>query len=106
VQAETRKKAVEKVMKMRTEVAVPSDSSEALLKYGFDVTPDYSVNAFRASRAKIRLLLMALIHPNDTSASNAHWSMAPTEANSYYDPSLNTLFITAAMLSPPFFDMT
>ena len=25
--------------------------------------------------------------------------------NDYYDPTLNTLFITAAMLSPPFFDM-
>jgi predicted metalloendopeptidase len=105
MQTETRKKAVEKVMKMRTEVAIPSDSSEALLEYGFDVTPDYYFNAFQASNAKIRLLLMALVHPNQKSASRVHWSMAPTEANSYYDPTLNTLFITAAMLSPPFFDM-
>ena len=48
---------------------------------------------------------MALVHPNQKSASRVHWSMAPTEANSYYDPTLNTLFITAAMLSPPIFDM-
>lgn len=103
---DTRKKAVEKVMQMRTEVAIPSDSSEALLEYGFTVTADYYTNAFRASRAKIRLLLMALSNPNQTATSRVHWTMAPTEANSYYDPTLNTLFITAAMLSPPFFDMT
>lgn len=103
---DTRKKAVEKVMQMRTEVAIPSDSSEALLEYGFAVTSDYYTNAFRASRAKIRLLLMALSNPNQTLSSRVHWTMAPTEANSYYDPTLNTLFITAAMLSPPFFDMT
>jgi predicted metalloendopeptidase len=76
-----------------------------LVRYGFDVTPDYYFNAFQASNAKIRLLLLALVHPNQKSASRVHWSMAPTEANSYYDPTLNTLFITAAMLSPPFFDM-
>jgi predicted metalloendopeptidase len=105
MQDDTRKKAVEKVMKMRTEVAIPSDSSEALLEYGFQVTPHYYTNAFHASNAKIRLLLTALCHPKQPASSRVHWSMAPTEANSYYDPTLNTLFITAAMLSPPFFDM-
>jgi hypothetical protein len=102
---ETREKAVEKVMKMRTEVAIPSDATEALLDYGFELTPRYYTNAFRASQAKIRLMLSALCHPNQKAVSRVHWSMAPTEANSYYDPTLNTLFITAAMLSPPFFDM-
>ncbi len=105
MQEETREKAVDKVMKMRTEVAIPSDATEALLEYGFELTPHYYINAFRASQAKIRLMLNVLCLPNQKSVSRVHWSMAPTEANSYYDPTLNTLFITAAMLSPPFFDM-
>lgn len=105
MQADTRRKAVEKVMKMHTEVAIPSDSSEALLEYGFDVTSNYYSNAFHASNAKIRLMISSLCNDSSKRAPRVHWNMAPTEANSYYDPTLNTLFITAAMLSPPFFDI-
>ena len=51
MQAETRKKAVEKVMKMRTEVAIPSDSSEALLEYA---TPPF-LQYFFVTFGQVRL---------------------------------------------------
>ena len=75
-QADTRKKAVDKVMKMRTEVAIPSESSEALLEYGFAVTADYYTNAFRASKAKMRLLLASLSSPS-APISRVHWCPPP-----------------------------
>jgi len=34
------------------------------------------------------------------------WSMTPQTVNAYYSPALNEIVFPAAILQPPFFDMT
>jgi len=97
---QTRADALKKIAAMKLEVGVPSDRSQAFLEYEYKIDKTkYFENAFAASRDRVGRRLQTLTHP----INRVHWSMSPCEANAYYDCTLNSLFIPAAMLNVPFF---
>ena len=97
--AETRKSALRKIKAMSLEVALPSNHAQALEDYGFSPGADYLWNALSASRSRTRAKLN-MQHDK----VRLWWTMSPIAANAEYDPTVNALFIPAAILNPPFFD--
>jgi putative endopeptidase len=98
--AETRKAALKKIKAMSLEVALPSNHAQALEDYGFSPdAEDYLWNALSASRSRTRAKLN-MQHDK----VRLWWTMSPITANAEYDPTVNALFIPAAILNPPFFD--
>jgi predicted metalloendopeptidase len=98
--AETRQAALKKIKAMSLEVALPSNHEQALEDYGFSPNPDdYLWNALSASRSRTRAKLQ-MQHDK----VRLWWTMSPIAANAEYDPTVNALFIPAAILNPPFFD--
>jgi len=98
--AETRKAALKKIKAMSLEVALPSNHAQALEDYGFSPNPnDYLWNALSASRSRTRAKLNM-----QYDKVRLWWTMSPITANAEYDPTVNALFIPAAILNAPFFD--
>jgi predicted metalloendopeptidase len=98
--AETRRAALKKISAMSLEVALPSNHVQALEDYGFSPNPDdYLWNALSASQSRTRAKLN-MQHDK----VRLWWTMSPIAANAEYDPTVNALFIPAAILNPPFFD--
>jgi predicted metalloendopeptidase len=59
-------------------------------------------NVFRAREANYRMNVAKLGQPVDRS----EWFMTPQTVNAYYNPLANEIVFPAAILQPPFFDMT
>jgi len=98
--AKTRAAALRKISAMSLEVALPSNHVQALEDYGFSPNPDdYLWNALSASQSRTRAKLN-MQHDK----VRLWWTMSPIAANAEYDPTVNALFIPAAILNPPFFD--
>jgi predicted metalloendopeptidase len=98
--AETRQAALKKIKAMSLEVALPSNHAQALEDYGFSPKPDdYLWNALSASKSRVRAKLNM-----QYDKVRLWWTMSPIAANAEYDPTVNALFIPAAILNPPFFD--
>ncbi len=94
--AETRGKALEKLMKMGSKVGYP----DRYRTYDFSVSRTaYAGNAMSASRFDRRRRLAKIGKPVD----RGDWEMTPPTVNAYYDPSLNEIVLPAGELLPPFF---
>jgi predicted metalloendopeptidase len=100
MEPQTRKAALKKIKAMSLEVALPSNHAQALEDYGFSPdADDYLWNALSASRSRTRAKLN-MQHDR----VRLWWTMSPITANAEYDPTVNALFIPAAILNAPFFD--
>lgn len=96
----TRVKAREKLSKYTVKIGYPSqwrDYSKLEIR---DADP--LGNALRAGRFEHERVAAKLGKPVD----RTEWGMTPQTVNAYYNPSLNEIVFPAAILEPPFFDMT
>ena len=97
---ETRAKAQEKLARFTPQIGYPSkwiDYSTLEIVRG-----DLIGNVRRANAFEFQRQMDKLGQPVDPE----EWGMTPQTVNAYYDPPLNKIVFPAAILQPPFFDMT
>jgi len=97
---ETKKAAHEKLAKYGVKIGYPDmwrDYAALSIKAG-----DAIGNDFRASRFEHVRQAQRVGKPVD----RKEWGMTPQTVNAYYDPSMNEIVFPAAILQPPFFDMS
>lgn len=95
---ETKTKARQKLMKIRTKVGY----TVAWRDYSaLTVNPsDLFGNVLRSNKVEFRRMVDKLGQPID----REQWGMTPQTVNAYYSPSKNEIVFPAAILQPPFFD--
>ena len=97
---ETRREAQAKLAAFRPKVGYPSkwrDYSAVEIR-----KDDLAGNMMRALEAESRFQLTKVGRPVDPE----EWGMTPQTINAYYNPIRNEIVFPAAILQPPFFDMT
>ncbi|EIJ38628.1 putative metalloendopeptidase [Galbibacter orientalis DSM 19592] len=102
--AETKKKAVEKLEKTTIKVGYPDewkDYSSLAIKTAAD-GGSYFQNSLNVSQWDFAETIDKLGKPVDKS----EWYMSPQTVNAYYNPSYNEIVFPAAILQPPFFNFT
>lgn len=102
--AETKKKAVEKLEKTTIKVGYPDqwkDYSSLDIKTAKD-GGSYFQNTLNVSQWDFAETIDKLGKPVDKS----EWYMSPQTVNAYYNPSYNEIVFPAAILQPPFFNFT
>ena len=97
---DTKKEALNKVSKFMLKIGY-SDKWRDYSKLKV-VNGDLYGNVQRAEEFEYNRQLNKLGKPVD----RAEWGMTPQMVNAYYNPSLNEIVFPAAILQPPFFDMT
>ncbi|MEL4308837.1 M13 family metallopeptidase [Joostella sp. CR20] len=100
--AETKKKAIEKLDKTTIKVGYPDkwkDYSSLDIKTVAD-GGSYFQNTLNVSRWDFAETIDKLGKPVDKS----EWYMSPQTVNAYYNPSYNEIVFPAAILQPPFFN--
>ncbi|MBI4132809.1 MAG: M13 family metallopeptidase [Candidatus Sungbacteria bacterium] len=96
--AETKKRSLEKLTKIRRKIAFPKRWRDYRL---LEIKKDsYLENFFRAQHFETRRLLAKIGKPLDRS----EWFISPPTVNAYYQASLNEITFPAGILQPPFFD--
>jgi len=96
----TQKQALEKLAKFNTKIGYPDQwkSYDAL-----SIAPDsLAANIIAASQFETVLDLNKLGGPIDRN----EWHMTPQTINAYYSPTMNEIVFPAAILQPPFFNLT
>jgi putative endopeptidase len=97
---ETKKQALEKLSKFTPKIGYPDKWRDySSLKV---VKGDLYGNTQRAVEFEYNRQLKKLGKPVD----RTEWGMTPQTVNAYYNPSLNEIVFPAAILQPPFFDMS
>jgi putative endopeptidase len=96
----TRAEALDKLSKFTSKIGYPDEWRDYS---ALEIQPDDLFgNLQRASLAEYDRQLMRQGGPVD----RGEWSMTPQIVNAYYNPPLNEVVFPAAILQPPFFDMT
>ena len=97
---ETKKQALEKVSKFTIKIGYPDKWRDySTLKV---VKGDLYGNLQRATAFEYNRQISKLGKHVD----RTEWGMTPQTVNAYYNPTLNEIVFPAAILQPPFFDMT
>ncbi|HSN49146.1 MAG TPA: M13 family metallopeptidase, partial [Flavobacterium sp.] len=97
---ETKKQALEKVSKFTPKIGYPDKWRDySTLKV---VKGDLYGNLQRATAFEYNRQISKLGKPVD----RTEWGMTPQTVNAYYNPTLNEIVFPAAILQPPFFDMS
>jgi putative endopeptidase len=97
---ETKTKALAKLSKFTPKIGYP-DKWRDYTK--LEIKPDDLVgNARRAAEFALNYQLNKLGKPVD----KTEWGMTPQTVNAYYNPTKNEIVFPAAILQPPFFDLT
>ena len=96
----TRQQALAKLAKITVKIGYPSRWRD----YGaLAIERDDLVgNVVRARRFEAQRQVAKLGHPIDRS----EWEMTPQTVNAYYNPEMNEIVFPAAILQPPFFDVS
>lgn len=94
----TREAALKKLSLMRDRIGYP-DKWWDYSKLQIDRGP-YVENVRRANV----FLVMRGLDKIGKKVDRTEWAMTPQTINAYYDPSMNEINLTAAILQPPFFD--
>lgn len=96
---ETKEEALDKLSKFTPKIGYPNKWKE----YDIEVKDDdlYG-NLRRSSLMEYNRELAKLGQPID----REEWGMNPQTVNAYYNPTLNEIVFPAAILQPPFFDLT
>jgi len=97
---ETQARAQEKLAKFTPQIGYPKkwiDYTTLEIERG-----DLIGNVRRANAFEFQRQMNKLGQPVDPD----EWGMTPQTVNAYYDPPLNKIVFPAAILQPPFFDMT
>lgn len=98
--AATKKEALKKVDNFMIKIGYPDKWRDySALKIAKN---DLYGNATRATEFEYNRNLAKLGKPVD----RAEWGMNPQTVNAYYNPSLNEIVFPAAILKPPFFDLS
>lgn len=96
----TKKEALDKLSKFTPKIGYPDQWRDySSLKI---VKGDLYGNMERATAFEYNRQLNKLGKPVD----RKEWGMTPQTINAYYNPSMNEIVFPAAILQPPFFDMT
>ena len=99
---ETKKKAIEKVEKLRIKIGYPDkwkDYSKLQVK-----TPEEGGTFFSNTMAIHRFNFNKKIDKLHKPVDKTEWEMSPQIVNAYYNPSYNEIVFPAAILQPPFYD--
>ncbi|MEJ2884560.1 M13 family metallopeptidase [Pedobacter sp. GR22-6] len=97
---ETKKQALDKISKFTPKIGYPDKWRDySALKV---VKNDLYGNKKRAAEFEYNRTIDKLGKPVDRS----EWGMTPQTVNAYYNPPMNEIVFPAAILQPPFFDMT
>lgn len=97
---ETKKQALDKLSKFTPKIGYPDKWRDYS---GLEVKKnDLYNNVKRATEFEYNYNLNKLGKPVDRTA----WQLTPQTLNAYYNPSMNEIVFPAAILQPPFFDMT
>jgi putative endopeptidase len=97
---ETRAEAIDKLSKFTPKIGYPDEWRDYSR---LDIRADDLLgNRHRASRIEYERQIARQGEPVDRD----EWSMMPQTVNAYYSPPLNEIVFPAAILQPPFFDMT
>lgn len=97
---ETKVEALDKLSKFRPKIGYPDewqDYSDLQIK-----ADDLLGNLRRSAEFQYRKNLERQGGPVD----RTEWAMTPQTVNAYYNPTLNEIVFPAAILQPPFFDLT
>jgi putative endopeptidase len=98
--ADTKKEALAKLAKFSPKIAYPDKWRDYST---LQVKPDDIVgNVERANRLETEYQVSKLGKPVD----RGEWLMSPQTVNAYYNPVKNEIVFPAAILQPPFFDVT
>lgn len=96
----TKKQALDKISKFTPKIGYPDKWRDySALKI---VKHDLFGNKKRADEFEYNRTINKLGKPVDRS----EWGMTPQTVNAYYNPPMNEIVFPAAILQPPFFDMT
>ena len=97
---ETKKRAHEKLTKINTKIG----HTRKWRDYSkLEVNPDDLIgNLIRSAKVEHQRMIDKLGGPVD----REEWFMTPQTVNAYYSPSLNEIVFPAAILQPPYFDVT
>ena len=96
--AETKKKAAEKLNAMTYQIGFP----KKWLTYNFKLDPkNYGANVLAARRFAIARDVAKIGKPVDKD----DWGMTVPTVNAYYNPSLNGMVFPAGILQPPFYSV-
>ena len=96
---ETRKEAQAKLDSFTPKIGAPE---EYKTYQGLTITSDPLANAIAANKWQSDYDLARIDQPVD----RKEWGMSPQTVNAYYNPSLNEIVFPAAILQPPFFNLT
>ena len=97
---ETRKQALAKLAKFTPKIGYPDKWRDYT---GLTIAADDLVgNLMRSSEFEYNFEIGKLGKPID----RAEWHMTPQTVNAYYNPNLNEIVFPAAILQPPFFNMS
>jgi len=97
---ETKKQALEKVSKFTIKVGYPDKWRDySTLKI---IKGDLFGNALRSTAFEYNRQINKL----GKAVDRTEWGMTPQTVNAYYNPRLNEIVFPAAILQPPYFDMT
>jgi putative endopeptidase len=97
---ETKKQALVKLSKFTTKIGYPKKWRDYS---GLSISPDDLVgNVVRAEEFGFQFDVSKLKKPVDRD----EWGMTPQTVNAYYNSNLNEIVFPAAILQPPFFDMS
>lgn len=97
---ETKKQALEKLSKFTPKIGYPDTWRDySALKV---IKGDLYGNKEKATAFEYNRQINKLGKPVDRS----EWGMTPQTVNAYYNPTLNEIVFPAAILQPPFFDLT
>lgn len=97
---ETKKQALDKLSKFHTKIGYPNkwkDYSKLAIE-----KDDLIGNLKRSSAVEYNRMIAKLGKPID----REEWLMRPQTVNAYYNPPMNEIVFPAAILQPPFFNMT
>jgi predicted metalloendopeptidase len=97
---ETKRQALVKLSKFTTKIGYPKKWRDYS---GLSISPDDLVgNVLRAEEFGFQFDVNKLKKPVDRD----EWEMTPQTVNAYYNSNLNEIVFPAAILQPPFFDMS
>jgi putative endopeptidase len=96
----TKEKAIEKLNTFHVKIGYP-DKWRDYTKLGIE-KDNYYTNILRSNKFEIAYQLSKIDKPVDKTL----WLMTPQTVNAYYNPNTNEICFPAAILQPPFFDMT